>query len=215
MSTPTIQKSCVLLLLTLLVIVSSANGARSLAQAQPAVTEYAIPTDKSQPFGITAGPFGTMWFTEGNANKIGKIAMNGHITEYPVPTADSNPGSLVTGMGGAVWFVERFGNKIGRITTDGNQVNEYAIPTAGQPATTASGQTVTTSLPQGIVNGPDNALWFTEQAGNKIGRITADGTITEYPLPTANSGPRGIALGGAGGFVVCRTVCKPDWQYHL
>ena len=34
--------------------------------------------------------------------------------------------------------------------------------------------------------------------GNKIGRISPSGTITEFPLPTANSGPYGITAGPDG-----------------
>jgi hypothetical protein len=30
--------------------------------------------------------------------------------------------------------------------------------------------------------GPDGALWFAEQYGNKIGRVTTAGAFTEYPL---------------------------------
>ena len=38
------------------------------------------------------------------------------------------------------------------------------------------------SFPSGIASGPDGALWFTEYGGNKIGRITTAGSITEYPV---------------------------------
>ena len=41
----------------------------------------------------------------------------------------------------------------------------------------------------------DGAMWFTENSNNSIGRITMDGTITEFALPDANSLPWGIALG--------------------
>jgi len=54
------------------------------------------------------------------------------------------------------------------------------------------------SQPTGIAAGPDGALWFTEVLGNKIGRITSAGAITEYPLPTAGSEPNGIAAGPDG-----------------
>ncbi|MGL3108837.1 Vgb family protein [Bradyrhizobium sp. BR 1432] len=37
------------------------------------------------------------------------------------------------------------------------------------------------SRPSAITTGPDGALWFTEAAG-KIGRITIDGSITEFPI---------------------------------
>jgi streptogramin lyase len=41
-------------------------------------------------------------------------------------------------------------------------------------------------------------VWFTETNGDKIGRITPTGTITEFTIPTANSGPLGIAAGADG-----------------
>ena len=57
-------------------------------------------------------------------------------------------------------------------------------------------------VPTDIVLGPDGHLWFTEEAGNRIGRILATpqsgspvGTVTEFLIPTPNSGPTGITLG--------------------
>ncbi len=48
------------------------------------------------------------------------------------------------------------------------------------------------SLPIGITNGPDGALWFTEYGANKIGRISTTGAITEI----ATTGvPYSIAAG--------------------
>ena len=71
--------------------------------------------------------------------------------------------------------------------TNAFTINEFTIPTAD-------------SEPSGITAGPDGALWFTEEYGNKIGRITPQGDIfiTEFPIPTANSGPNGIASGPDG-----------------
>jgi hypothetical protein len=45
-------------------------------------------------------------------------------------------------------------------------INEYPLPTAN-------------SSPSEITLGPDGALWFTENGGNKIGWITTAGVITE------------------------------------
>ena len=39
---------------------------------------------------------------------------------------------------------------------------------------------------------------FAEQDGNKIGRITTSGSITEYPIPTSKSSPESIATGPDG-----------------
>jgi streptogramin lyase len=41
-------------------------------------------------------------------------------------------------------------------------------------------------------------MWFTEFTGNKVGRISMDGKVTEYPIPTAGSVPVGIAPGPDG-----------------
>jgi len=40
-------------------------------------------------------------------------------------------------------------------------------------------------------------LWFTEPGTDRIGRITVDGTVTEFVLP-AGSRPEGIAAGPDG-----------------
>ena len=64
-------------------------------------------------------------------------------------------------------------------------VTEYPVPTAN-------------SQPYLIAPGPDGALWFTEPAGNKIGRITTSGVIAEYPVPTVGSEPDFIAAGPDG-----------------
>jgi streptogramin lyase len=53
--------------------------------------------------------------------------------------------------------------------------------------------------PLGITTGPDGALWFAEALGRKIGRITASGTITEFPLPFPTFfGAMGVAVGSDG-----------------
>ena len=53
-------------------------------------------------------------------------------------------------------------------------ITEYSLPTS-------------TSIPQGITAGPDGNLWFAETNGNRIGKITPSGTLTEYPIPTSHS----------------------------
>ncbi len=63
--------------------------------------------------------------------------------------------------------------------------SEYAIPTAN-------------SGPFSIVTGPDNALWFTENYANKIGRVSTSGTIGDYAVPTPGAAPNGIATGADG-----------------
>ena len=54
------------------------------------------------------------------------------------------------------------------------------------------------SKPIGITPAADGALWFCENAGNRIGRITTAGAITEFPVPTPGAGPDGIVAGPDG-----------------
>ena len=51
--------------------------------------------------------------------------------------------------------------------------------------------------PVSITVGPDHNLWFTEQAGQKIGKITTTGVITEFPISGAQA-LTGIASGPDG-----------------
>ena len=44
-----------------------------------------------------------------------------------------------------------------------------------------------------ITTGPDGALWFTLNQTHAIGRLSIDGDVRIYPLPTPDAGPVGIA----------------------
>src|SRR6188474_2728074 len=69
--------------------------------------------------------------------------------------------------------------------TDGT-ATEVPLPNPGSGPTT-------------IALTQDGTVWFTESAGNRIGRMQPDGTgLVEFSLPNPNSGPRIIALGSDG-----------------
>src|SRR5438128_11788033 len=53
--------------------------------AAQAITEFPMPTAEGQPFDITAGPDGNLWFTEQSASRIGRITPAGVITEFAAP----------------------------------------------------------------------------------------------------------------------------------
>ena len=91
------------------------------AQVSISITEFPL---NSYPQGIAAGPDGALWFTEVNANRIGRITTDGVVTEYPVPTPDSYLGGITAGPDGAFWFTEQSANKIGRAIPP----NAVAIP---------------------------------------------------------------------------------------
>ncbi len=75
----------------------------------------------------------------------------------------------------------------------------------GMPPGAAAGQTVTEialpvagSTPVDIIGGPDESVWFTEQHGDRIGRIAPCGELAEFTVPTARSFLRGITAGPDG-----------------
>ena len=56
-----------------------------------------------------------------------------------------------------------------------------------------------TNGPYGIAAGPDGNLWFTELFGNRIGRITPQGVVTEFGAGIkAGAAPLGITTGPDG-----------------
>jgi streptogramin lyase len=198
----------------------------SLARAQ-AFSEFPIPTPNSGPvptISMTAGSDGALWFTEGAANKIGRVTVSGVVTEFAVLTADSLPCGIASGPDGNIWFTEARANRVGRITAAGI-MTEFLVPTpfadpagittgadgnlwfaergAGKIARiTPSGAITEFSLPTSaqpwaIVTGPAGNLWFTQLAGS-IGRMSLSGEVTVFPIPTPQSFPRGIAVGPDG-----------------
>ena len=68
-------------------------------------------------------------------------------------------------------------------------ITEFPIPSGGSPFD--------------LTPGPDGNLWFTEAQGNRVGRITPQGVITEFTIPAAGSFPGGITAGPDGNLWVC------------
>ena len=194
--------------------------AAAVCPAQVTITEYPARAF-SDPYGITAGPDGALWFTEFDpnwGNRIGRVTTAGTVSEYLLPPL-SDPVSITPGSDGALWFAGS--SVIGRITTAG-AISEYPVSCGCTLNRIAAGPDgalwftsnvntvgkITTagvitqyvvptpdSFPIGIAAGPDGALWFTERQGNKIGRITTAGAISEYPLPAGSSTPLSITAG--------------------
>jgi len=49
-----------------------------------------------------------------------------------------------------------------------------------------------------IASGPDGNIWYTSLESNAIGRITLQGKVDEFPIPTLHASPYGIAAGPDG-----------------
>jgi virginiamycin B lyase len=166
-----------------LAVALAMTGLTLLAETQgagAAVLNYSG-TGVSEPNGLTVGPDGALWFTNGGNDSIGRITTGGTVTNFTGPGVIVSPGSITTGPDGALWFVNG-NNRIGRITT-GGVVTTY--PGVG------------ISSPSDITAGPDGALWFTNFSNNSIGRIATGGTVSNF-TGAGISGPDGITTGPDG-----------------
>jgi virginiamycin B lyase len=152
------------------------------------ISEFIPPSGlHTSPDGITAGPGGSLWFTEENADQIGVInAANQKMSEYPVPTAGAEPFRITVGSDGNLWFTELNADKIGMLNPGTGKISEFPVPTAD-------------AQPFEIAAGRDGTIWFTEWGANQIGMLSiASGKITEFPVPTFDGVPEGIAIGSDG-----------------
>jgi len=147
------------------------------------ITEFSLPPG-SHPINIAPGP-GGMWFTE-QANRIGRITLDGHVSEFPV----NRPArAIVAGLDGNLWFTSA--GFLSRMTPAGVVTDS---PTVGDGL--------------GITVGPDGNIWFTElghfppDASGHLGRATAAGEITERRV---GAWAVSITAGPDGNFWL------PDW----
>ncbi len=92
-------------------------------------TEYAVPTDGAGLNGITTGLDGALWFAEGNADAVGRIAPGGEITEIPVGEG-TMPMGIASGPDGAIWFSAPGSNQVGRLDVSGAPEDPPADETA-------------------------------------------------------------------------------------
>src|SRR5207249_1597353 len=127
---------------------------------------------------------GNLWFTDGVANKIGRITTTGAVTEFAIPTAACYPTGIGTGTDGNIWILENAVGKIGRITPSGI-ITEFLIPGAPAP----NSYYYITHAPA-----PDGNLWF---VGSQVGRVTPSGVITLFAIPPTISS-QGITVGPDG-----------------
>jgi streptogramin lyase len=172
-------------------------GAGAAPARGQAITEFPLPGATKAPGCLSAGAAGDdhLWSADRGTNAaesgIARISTAGEITETLIRGVTLGPGvtlrlQCVTPgppSDGNVWFTltENAFGQIGRIAPDGTAT---VFPTLIQ------------SRLDGIVAGPDGALWFTEGSAGKIGRATTHGIITNhYAIGVASDYPQAITVG--------------------
>ena len=143
----------------------------ALVSARAQMFEYAIPTSSALPESIVAAPDGAYWYTEFNANRIGRVDTNGVVTEPFVFARDTGPFRMIVGPDTNLWFSESHADTIARVSRDTNGnftvFTEFLIHT----------NVVTNCQPSGITFGPDGNIWFLEYIGNMVGKMSTNGVL--------------------------------------
>lgn len=120
----------------------------------------------AEPWDITAGPDGRLWFTERVGPGIGRVDPDGSVHELPdVLPEDWRPGGIALGPDGNLWVTDTAASRIARVAPDGSSAR--VLPT-GQRRRVA-GQNESPGQWE-LAPGPDGTLWFTGDEGT-VGRI--------------------------------------------
>ncbi len=131
-----------------------------------------------------ASAFSISTTTDSNGNYTFTGAQNGSYTVTPSMTGYTfNPVNRTANVSGANIIVPNF---VATAVSSGTVTEFSAGITAG-------------ASPNSITAGPDGNLWFTEELGNRIGRITPTGVVTEFSTGiSAGAHPTGITTGSDG-----------------
>jgi virginiamycin B lyase len=158
------------------------------------VTEFTVPTANAQPQMIIGASDGNLWFTEFSTtpapgtSKIAKLTTTGTFTENSTlfsPPPPDNPLGLVDRGDGNIWYVANGSSRVGFQGITSGVAGETSIPTAN-------------SGPFGIATAPDNNLYYTESATDKIGRIANLFTTQSEISLTTGTVPESIVRGPDG-----------------
>jgi virginiamycin B lyase len=161
-------------------------GAALATPGGPVISEFETGLESDVGlWGITAGPDGNLWFTEETHNAVGRITPGAVVTDFSSGFPTGSPKGIVTGPDGNLWVAMAGGDgAIARVTKAG-EVTEFPTLTAGDP--------------EDIAVGPDGKLWYVDSAADLIGRITPEGSITEFTEGLSyGAAPTGITKGPDG-----------------
>ncbi len=147
------------------------------------VTEFALPAPLREPNAPTVAPDGSVWFAEQSVAGLAHFYPdNRTLVEYAWPygyPAPPSPGG-VCGDKTSVWGLALWNGKVWASDTTGNQLVSLD-PSSGKLAATKV--PTNGSFPYTLTPGPNNTLWVTELFASKIGELSSNGTLREYPLP--------------------------------
>ena len=137
----------------------------------------------SGPNSIAAGADGTIWFSTANPPGIARRLQDGATTYATTGVSDAmGILDLITDADGNAWYGDRNGT-VGRVDVATLDVAEF------------SGGIAPGSDLFDLELAADGSIWFSNSAQQTLGRVLADGSITQFPV---GRGPKHIAVSPDG-----------------
>lgn len=132
-----------------------------------------------EPLGLAADGRGGAWYTDTPVRAISHIAADGGISSFPLSTPIVRLGRLAIAPDGAVWFADVVTASVTRLLN--GVFIRHEVGSEG-------------GTPYGIAIDAQGTVWTTLQGVDKLGRISTDGQLTVFDVPTRNSGLGDIAV---------------------
>src|SRR5207247_2433112 len=105
-----------------------------LVAAPVFIREFDLPTPDARPHDPAVAPDGSLWFTEQQANAVGRLDPgSGKMELREVPTRDSKPYGMVITAQGTPVFCEFGSNKLATIDPQTMAIREYPLPDGARP----------------------------------------------------------------------------------
>jgi streptogramin lyase len=130
--------------------------------------EYPVPLSLLAPAVMRAETEGRyLWFTAAVGNSIGRIDItNGEMMAYPNDSPLSVPGVDTKDGQGNIWFSTFNTDELNKLDPRTGKVSHVPMPNTLIPAPLG----VPYDLSISVTYGPDNAIWFTNDLADRVGR---------------------------------------------
>jgi virginiamycin B lyase len=142
-----------------------------------------LASDNVEPIGLGVGPNGNAWYTDNTARAISSITPSGEISSVSLGTPIVRLGRLAVSVDGAVWFAEATRYSITRLKDGAITRHVFESPRGD---------------PYGVAVAEDGTVWATLRSGDQLLRITPNGEMKAFDLPTPAAGPSDVAVGPDG-----------------
>ena len=135
-----------------------------------------------EPLGLAVDGTGAAWYTDSPQRAIARVSRDGSVASYSVGTPVAKFGRLAAAPDGAIWFAEE--SAITRFKAGAFMRYENGSLAAG---------------PFGVAVDAGRAVWASIPRANKLVRISPQGEIAEFDVPTRGARLGDVAVDRDGG----------------